>query len=93
MADGEKYTYFVDIDIDNDDDMYAILKSDIQNKTDIVLKHGNSEADVPDNETVKAIKLDKIGEGGTNEDIVDIVNPNPIDFQINKIKWVWIKLG
>lgn len=89
LTDPKDYLFFEDREFPNR--FYAMLKSDVKAKNKIMFKFGRKEEDVPDKYTIKAFILEKVGEENSNTDKIDIVQKEPIDFPINKIKWNLIK--
>lgn len=83
--------YKVFIDVRDEEKVYAISKEMIEFENRVISQFGITESDVPDGHFVQAKIVGKVNEDHTTETF-DIISEQLIDFPINKIKWVWIRL-
>ena len=80
------YIYFVDL---SDGDKIYCLTHEVYKKNESMLKQRWGPYDVPNEVTIKAYHLEKVGYDQIY-DHYDITSLIPIDFYVNRIKWIWI---
>jgi hypothetical protein len=73
----------------NENALYCLNRSVLADNDQIFGKVQFESYDTPDSRTIPAFPLIKVGED-KNYDLFDIIEPSPIDFQINRIKWIWV---
>jgi hypothetical protein len=83
--------YAVFPDIRDEEKVYALSKEMIEFKNRVISQFGITESDVPDGQFVQAKIIGKVNEDHTTETF-EIISEQLIDFPINKIKCVWIRL-
>jgi hypothetical protein len=81
------------VDIENELDMFWTTRAEIDKKNLLMRNLGlrlEEEINVPDGYFIKAHKM-IVALKNNNEIRYEAIESYEIDFQINKIKWIWIK--
>lgn len=86
----DDYTVFSDLD--NEADYYCMTKKTLEECNKITAKFGFRETEVPDGYNIKAYRVGRIGEKNEQTNYYDIISNQLIDFPINKIKWVVVRV-
>ena len=72
---------------------FYIMNQDVlQEKMKITEKFGRRESNVPDEYTIKVSPIRKVESQDYNTDIYRPSTSEFIDFPINRIEWMWIRL-
>jgi len=85
-----KYVIFVDAK--NENDIYCMTQESKNEKNKILVEFLNKEANVPDEHTITAFPIVKVGEKDNLTDLYDVDTTKGAAFPINRIKWVFIRL-
>jgi len=81
--------YLVFSDLLNEDNLFCISRQTYLQMLDTFKTNKNGLQDLPDNATVQVYPLIKVDEN-QKYDFYDKLNDNIIDFQINRIHWIWL---
>lgn len=91
QTDLEKYVIFKK---DNDGDkLFAVSKKDHEVMLDVLRVFDMKPYDVPEEKTVPALKMGKVGEINANKDIYDIISDQIEYHPISSLEGIAIKIG
>lgn len=79
-------------DSESETGFYIMTKEVLQEKIEVTERYGRKESNVPDDYTVKVSPIRKVGSQDYNTDIYRPSTSELIDFPINRIEWMWIRL-
>lgn len=82
--------YIVFVDKLNENRVLAFHRNQLQRKQEITFQYDREE-NVPDNFKIDVVELNQVVEYGNNRFGYDITNFKTQEFQINQIKWKFIK--
>lgn len=90
IPDLEKYNVFVDVQ--NNENLYAITKEEYEKVRTISKGYDSSVEKVPDEFKIKVFRMGLVDDTDPYHDKYDIIDANPIDFPINRYHWTWIQI-
>lgn len=76
-------------DLLNEDNIFCLSRQSYLQILDKFKINKNELNSLPDNETVSVFPLVKVDENQVY-DFYDKIDDNIIDFQINRIRWIWL---
>lgn len=89
LPSSDEYVAFVDFQ--NENNLYCMTRDMLKEKQQ-KMHHYDREEEVPSEFTIKAFPMVKVSEKDSFTDNYDIELKTPIDFPINRIKWIFIQL-
>jgi len=81
--------FLVFSDLLNEDKLFCISRQTYNQMLDTFKTTKTGLRNLPDNATVQVYPLVKVDEN-QKHDFYDIINDNIIDFQVNRINWIWL---
>ena len=87
----DREIYHVIADVENKEHFYAIPVAENDKQRTISRNYGSAEK-VPDKYTVTVYRVGLVDNSDPKYSKYDIIDTDPIDFPINRIHWLFIKL-
>ena len=86
------YSSIIFKDSESETDFYRMTEDVLKEKMKITEKYGRKESNVPDEFTIKVNPFRKVGSKNNFTDIYRPSDSELIDFPINKIEWMFIRI-
>lgn len=89
-----KGDYAIFTDKENEDLLFYCMSGEVVNeKFKICQQLDCDEEDVPDEYTLKVYKVEKVDTDVNNNEVYDRIPERIVDFPINRIKWLFLRIG
>lgn len=84
-------SFIIFVDKDNEETCYGV-KKDYYEKHFEIFHAERNDLEIPENATIEAYRIKKVGQRDEFTDIYNVVDEEPISFPLSNVKFVWIRL-